>query len=62
MYKAALLAQQVLQNRSLRKPLQVAGRRIGIAVVGCPDHPLYAFQHREGLDVIHSLPQNPGLP
>ena len=50
-----VLAGEMLQDGGLRQPLQVAGRHIGIALVSGPHHPLQAFQHREGLYVVHSL-------
>ncbi len=52
----------MLQYGCVGKPLQVTGRHIGIALVSCPHHSLQAFQHGEGFYMVHSLPQNPGLP
>lgn len=52
----------MLQYGCVRKPLQVTGRHISIALVGCPHHSLQAFQHGEGFYMVHSLPQDPGLP
>ncbi len=57
-----VLAGEMLQYGCVGKPLQVTGRHIGIALVSCPHHSLQAFQHGEGFYMVHSLPQNPGLP
>ena len=50
-----VLAGEMLQDSGLREPLQVAGRYIGVALISGPHHLLQAFQHREGLYVVHSL-------